>query len=110
MRQGKLLQEHNRLTTIKTRKDMRVDFTNIELKPTLKGNPVRDNLTEVIAEQVYQHACTLAAHKLALKIDACKGVMDLDDNEIKIILGSIRSLKYYAQIAIKHALGDEKEL
>ena len=89
---------------------MKVDFTNIELQTTLKGKPIRDNLTGVIAEQVYQHACTLAAHKLALKIDACKGIVDLDDNEIKIILRSIQDLKYYAQIAIKNALGDEKEL
>jgi len=89
---------------------MKVDFSDIELRPTLKGEPIHVDLTEVIAEQVYQHARTLAAHKLALKIDAGKGKVDLDANETKIVLGSILDLKYYAQIAIKHILGYEEEL
>lgn len=89
---------------------MKVDFTKIEIRPTLKSAPVKVDLTDVIAEEVYQHARTLAAHKLALKIDAGKGKMDLDGQEVKIILGSIGDLKYYAQMGIKKLLNDEKEL
>ena len=89
---------------------MQIDFTSIELRPTLKSEPVKVNLTDVIAEEVYQHARTLAAHKLALKIDAGRGKVDIDKNEARIIRGSIIDMKYYAQMAIKQVLGDEKEL
>ena len=83
---------------------MQADFTQIEIRKTLKGVPVKVDLTDVIAEEVYQHAQTLAAHKLALKIDEKKGKVDLDETEIGIILASIVDLKYYAQMAIKEVL------
>lgn len=89
---------------------IQVDFTGLEIQPTLKGAPVKVDLTDVIAEEVYQHARTLAAHKLALKIDEGKGKVDLDEAEIRIVLASIVDLKYYAQMAIKKVLNDEKEL
>lgn len=89
---------------------MQVDFTQIEIRPTLKSAPVKVDLTDVIAEEVYQHARTLAAHKLALKIDAGKGKVDLSNDECRIINASVVDLKYYAQMAIKAALDYEKEL
>lgn len=89
---------------------MKVNLTEIEIRPTLKGSPVKVDLTDVVAEEVYQHARTLAAHKLALKIDAGKGKVDLNKEETRIILASIVDLKYYAQEAIKMILNDEKEL
>jgi len=45
-----------------------------------------------------------------LKIDEGKGKVDLDEAEIRIVLASIVDLKYYAQMAIKKVLNDEKEL
>lgn len=86
---------------------MKVNFTKMKIKPTLHGPEETIDLKGAVAEAVYQFAPDLATHKLAHRIDAAEGEMEISDKEMVAIKAAIAGWRYFAQLAVFEAFGEQ---
>lgn len=86
---------------------MKASFKSIPVQPTLSGAVETIDLSQVIAEAVYQNAANFEQHKLAHRIADAEGELVLTDAEAEAIKASIRGLRFFVQKPILEMLGEE---
>lgn len=88
---------------------MKVSFKDLEVKSTLNGASERIDLTNIVAEAVYQNAANFDQHKLAHRICDSDGEVELSDTDVKAIKDAIAGYKFFVQKPILEALGEKFE-
>ena len=88
---------------------MKVSFKALPVRDTLKGQAKLSDLTQVVAEAVYQNAANFNEHKLAHRIAESDGELELNDIEVDAVRRSLVYHKFYIQKPILEALGDKFE-
>lgn len=80
------------------------------MQRSLKGAPEDVDLTEQVAEAVYQNASDFATHKLAHRIaEAPEDGIEITDAEAGRIKHAVANFHFYAQKPILEALGEKFE-
>jgi len=79
---------------------MKINLTQVTLKPTIAGPEVTKNLTREVAEAIYQDAKTLAATSFALRLFNAEGEIEISEEEKGFIETAIRMFKYWVQAPI----------
>ncbi len=88
---------------------MKVCFKKLLVRASLSDKETEVDLTQPIAEAVYQSATTFGQHKLAHRIAEGGGGIDLTDEEVAFIKTAISGFHFYAQKPILEALGETFE-
>ncbi len=89
---------------------MKVSFKSIPVQPTLSGAVETIDLSQVIAEAVYQNAANFEQHKLAHRIaETPDGDIELSNAEVEVIKAAISRFKFFVQKPILEALGEKFE-
>ena len=89
---------------------MKASFKSIPVQPTLSGAVETIDLTQIVAEAVYQNAVNFEQHKLAHYIaEAVDGELELSDAEVAVIKKAVSGLRFFVQKPILEALGEKFE-
>ena len=88
---------------------MKASFGKLSVRATLNGAEEKVDLTDAVAEAVYQNACTFEQHKLAHRIAESKDGIDLNEKEVATIKLAIAGFKFFVQKPILEALGEKFE-
>ena len=88
---------------------MKVSFKSVPVQPTLGGAAEPVDLTQIVAEAVYQNAANFDQHKLAHRICDSDGEVELSDTDVKAIKDAIAGYKFFVQKPILEALGEKFE-
>lgn len=86
---------------------MKVSFRNLSIQPSLKGEPVVKDLTEDVANAVYQEANTFEQHKLAHRIAESGDEIELTAEEAEWVKRAVGGFRFFAQKPILEALGEK---
>jgi hypothetical protein len=85
---------------------MKVSFKNIMIQPTLKGEAQAQDLTDIIAEAVYQNAVNFNEHKLAHRISEGGDEIELTPEEAGVVKRAVSQWRFFVQKPILEALGE----
>lgn len=89
---------------------MTVSLKSVYVQPTLGGAAEPVDLTQVVAEAVYQNASNFEQHKLAHRIaETPDGDIELSNAEVEVIKAAICRFKFFVQKPILEALGEKFE-
>ena len=89
---------------------MTVSFKSVYVQPTLGGAAEPVDLTQIVAEAVYQNASNFEQHKLAHRIaETADGDIELSNAEVEVIKAAISRFKFFVQKPILEALGEKFE-
>lgn len=86
---------------------MKINLTEIEIRPSLSAKPEKVNMKDIVAEAVYQSATDYQTHVLAHRIGESDGEMDISPVEAAAIKRAVAGFKFYAQMPILKALGEK---
>lgn len=76
---------------------MKINLTNIEIKPTLSGAAVKHNFSKEVAEVIYQQAKTLKEADFAQRLYHSEGDFEIDAQEKEILLTAVSNFLWWAQ-------------
>ena len=90
---------------------MKASFKNLPVRASLKGAETTEDLTQIVAEAVYQAATNFEDHKLAHRISETDGEIELTDKEVGVVKRAMTmsNYKFFVQKPILEALGDKFE-
>lgn len=89
---------------------MKVSFKSVYVQTTLGGAAEPVDLTQIVAEAVYQNASNFEQHKLAHRIaETADGDIELSNAEVEVIKAAIRGFRFFIQKPILEALGEKFE-
>ena len=87
---------------------MKVSFKSLPVQPTLNGEVEKVDLSQAVAEAVYQNAVNFEQHKLAHRIaEAEDGDIELSDSDVATVKAAVRGFKFFVQKPILEALGEK---
>lgn len=84
---------------------MKVSFKNILIQPTLKGEAQKVDLTDTVAEAVYENAVSFNEHKLAHRISESGDEMDLTEEEVGVVKRAISRWRFFLQKPLLEQFG-----
>lgn len=85
-----------------------INLSKVTFKPSIAGPEVTEDMHKVVAEAIYQNTNSAAAHSFALRLYECPGEMEATDEEIGFIKNELSGFRYFAQIGILKAIGEEE--
>lgn len=88
---------------------MKANFKSVQVQPTLSGAVEAIDLSQVIAEAVYQNASTFEQHKLAHRIAETDGEVELSDADAATIKAAISHFKFFVQKPVLEMFGEKFE-
>lgn len=86
---------------------MKVSFKALPVKATLNGQETIEDLSQIVAEAVYQNAANFEQHKLAHRIAETDGEVDLNAVEAEAVKMAVSNYKFFVQKPILEALGEK---
>lgn len=86
---------------------MKVDFSKIKVRPTLKGNEIEGDLTKEIADAVWQGARTVAEADFALSLYRSDGEVEMEEEQREYVRYAVRNAVVWLKRAIYEAMGEE---
>lgn len=86
---------------------MKVSFKALPVKVTLNGQETIKDLSQLVAEAVYQNAANFEQHKLAHRIAETDGEVDLNAVEVETVKRAVSDYKFFIQKPILEALGEK---
>ena len=91
---------------------MKASFKSIPVRLTLAGEPEAIDLTNHVAEAVYQAAANFAQHTLAHRIaESAEDGIELTDDEVEVVKFAIENsnYKFFVKKPLLEALGETFE-
>ncbi len=91
---------------------MKTSFRKLTVRPTLCGETQTvEDLTEVIAESVYQNTTTFAGHQLAHRLIESGEDIELTDQDVRLIKEAVQNshLRFFVKRPILEVLGEKFE-
>ena len=83
-----------------------INLSKVTFKPSIAGPEVTSDMHEQIAEAIYQHTASAAAHSFALRLYESSGEIEATEAEIGFIKNELPGFLYFAQIGILKAIGE----
>ena len=91
---------------------MKTSFRKLTIRPTLSGEPEVNDLTDLVADIVYQTAMNFAQHTLAHRIaESGEDGIDLTEEDTKTIKAALdqTNLRFFVKKPILEAIGEKFE-